>query len=168
MTKDTIKDVFKRIKVWKRGVERAPHKPLLLLYALGRCSRGEPREVSFEEVDEQLSVLLAEFGPPQKASHPEYPFWRLQNDGLWEVSGDEEVHTWEREKDQKKSELLRVNARGGFPETIYKALAQDKALLLACAQQLLGEHFPGSLHERLLEAVGVDLQSVGPTSSRTD
>lgn len=115
MTKDAIKDVFKRIKVWKRGAERAPHKPLLLLYALGRCSREEPREVSFQEVDEQLSALLVEFGPTQKAQHSEYPFWRLQNDGLWEVYGDEEIQTWPREKDQKKSELLRVNARGGFP-----------------------------------------------------
>ena len=25
-----------RITVWKRGSERAPHKPLLILYALGR------------------------------------------------------------------------------------------------------------------------------------
>jgi putative restriction endonuclease len=158
MTYDAIRDLFKGIKVWKRGAERAPHKPLLLLYALGRCSRGEPREVSFQEVDEQLSALLAEFGPAQKASHPEYPFWRLQNDGLWVVSGDEEIQMWERDKDQKKSELLRVNATGGFPEPIYTALTQDKALLLAIAQQLLDDHFPPSLHERLLEMVGLGVR----------
>jgi hypothetical protein len=28
------------LQVWTRGDERAPHKPLLLLYALGRCSGG--------------------------------------------------------------------------------------------------------------------------------
>jgi hypothetical protein len=59
------------------------------------------------------------------------------------------------QKDQKKSELLRVNAAGGFPQPIYETLAQDRALLLAIAQQLLDEHFPSSLHERLLEAVGL-------------
>jgi putative restriction endonuclease len=62
MTKDAIKELFRRVKVWKRGAERAPHKPLLLLYALGRCSRGEERETPFREVDEQLSMLLAECG----------------------------------------------------------------------------------------------------------
>lgn len=157
MTNDAVMGLFKRIKVWKRGAERAPHKPLLLLYALGRCSRGEEREVSFEEIDERLSALLAEFGPVQKALHPEYPFWRLQNDGLWTVSGDEEIQTWERDKDQKKSELLRVHAVGGFPEPIYATLAQDRSLLLAIAHQLLDKHFPSSLHERILEAVGLEL-----------
>lgn len=158
MTKDAIKELFNRIKVWKRGAERAPHKPLLLLYVLGRCSRGEEREVPFREVDEQLSTLLAEFGPQQKLLHTEYPFWRLQNDGIWTVSGDAEVQTWEREKDQKKTELLRVNAAGGFPKPIYEVLSQDKALLMAIAKQLLEDHFPSSLHDRILEAVGLNLR----------
>jgi putative restriction endonuclease len=51
-----------------------------------------------------------------------------------------------------------VHAAGGFPEPIYAALAQDRALLLAIAQQLLDTHFPSSLHERLLEAVGLNLR----------
>jgi len=48
--------------------------------------------------------------------------------------------TWEREKDQKKSELLRVHAAGGLPESVYTALKQDKWLLLAIAHQLLDDH----------------------------
>ncbi len=168
MTKDAIKDVFKRIKVWKRGAERATHKPLLLLYTLGRCSRGEPREVLFREIDERLSALFAEFGLSQKSQHAEVPFWRLQNDGLWEVSGDEQIRSWPREKNPKRGQLLRVNARGGFPELLYETLLQDRSLRIAIAQQLLVDHFPSSLHERILEAVGVDLQSAGQTSNRTD
>ena len=31
---------------------------------------------------------LFEFGPSRKSYHPEYPFWRLQNDGIWEVASD--------------------------------------------------------------------------------
>jgi hypothetical protein len=38
-------------------------------------------------------------------------------------------------------ELLRVNAVGGFPEPVYETLAQDRALLIAIAQQLLDDHF---------------------------
>jgi hypothetical protein len=52
--------------------------------------------------------------------------------------------------------LLHVHAAGGFPEPVYAVLVQDRALLLAIAQQLLDDHFPGSLHERLLEAVGLE------------
>ena len=54
-----ILDRFSRITVWKRGGERAPHKPLLILYALARLQRGEPRLVSFEELDQGLEGLEA-------------------------------------------------------------------------------------------------------------
>jgi hypothetical protein len=62
------------------------------------------------------------------------------------------------EKDQRKSELLRVNAGGGFPEPVYEVLSQDRALLIAIAKQLLDDHLPSSLHERILEAVGLDVR----------
>jgi putative restriction endonuclease len=62
---DTVRDRFGDLTVWKRGDQRAPHKPLLVLYALAELERGE-RWVSFREVDEKLQSLLVEFGPPRK------------------------------------------------------------------------------------------------------
>ena len=41
---------FDQLTVWRRGGERAPHKPLLALYALGKAVRDEKRLVEFEEV----------------------------------------------------------------------------------------------------------------------
>ncbi len=41
MGKTEIKEKFKHLTVWKRGGERAPHKPLLILYALGRLLRDK-------------------------------------------------------------------------------------------------------------------------------
>ncbi|MBI3757327.1 MAG: hypothetical protein HY267_05055 [Deltaproteobacteria bacterium] len=78
------------------------------------------------------------------------------NDGLWAVSGDEEVQSWPREKNQKRGKLLRVNAVGGFSEPIYEALFQDGSLLIAIVTQILADHFPNSLHDRILEAVGLN------------
>jgi len=68
-----------RIIVWKRGDERAPHKPLLVLYALAKCLRGDARMVPFDVVDEDLRRLLLEFGPPRQSCHP-----ATSNDGLAE------------------------------------------------------------------------------------
>jgi hypothetical protein len=36
MTSDLIVRQFDRLNIWSRGGQRAPHKPLLVLYALGR------------------------------------------------------------------------------------------------------------------------------------
>src|SRR5206468_7124932 len=88
---EQLQQRFRHITVWKRGAERAPHKPLLLLYALGKCQRGDSRVIPYAEIDPALQKLLREFGPPRKSYHPEYPFWWLQNDGVWELQGAEHV-----------------------------------------------------------------------------
>ena len=43
---------------WRRGGERAPHKPLLLLYALGRLQRTGSSRMAFVEAEgDQKSVV---------------------------------------------------------------------------------------------------------------
>ena len=81
------------LNVWKRGSERAPHKSLLLLYALGRLQKGEDAVIPFSDVNRDLTSLLEEFGPTRRSYHPEYPFWRLQKDGLWELQETEGLET---------------------------------------------------------------------------
>ena len=58
MSLQELLEKFSKIKVWKRGSQRAPHKPLLILYAIGRLLRQEPRLVSYEEVDQEIGKLL--------------------------------------------------------------------------------------------------------------
>jgi predicted restriction endonuclease len=53
---------FDRLNVWSRGDQRAPHKPLLVLYALGRWSRGESGDIAFRDAEPVLTSLLKEFG----------------------------------------------------------------------------------------------------------
>lgn len=89
-----VLDAFENIRRAQRAGVYAPHKPLLLLLALARVQRGEPRLVEFSVVDEQLKKLLAEFGPSSAAKSRHYPFWHLATDGngaLWELSGPREV-----------------------------------------------------------------------------
>ena len=84
----SFRDKVDQLNVWSHGGERAPHKPLLLLLILARKSRALPDEVTFTEIEDTVRDLLFEFGPSRKSYHPEYPFWRLQNDGIWEVASD--------------------------------------------------------------------------------
>src|SRR3954463_9034732 len=84
MNTDAILLRFDDLSIWKQGVQRAPHKPLLVLYALGRWQNGQ-KDVTFCHSESDLTTLLREFGPPRKSDHPEQPFWRLQRDGVWTV-----------------------------------------------------------------------------------
>ena len=155
---EQLQQMFTHITVWKRGAERAPHKPLLLLYALGKCQRGEPRAIPYTEVDPVLQRLLRAFGPPRKSYHSEYPFWRLQQDGIWELQGAEHVVPRQSNNDAKKSELLKYEVSGGFPTSIYAVLRDHPRLLVEIASDLLVRNFPESIHEDILDAVGLTLQ----------
>ena len=41
MSRDSVLRQFDGLNVWKRGGQRAPHRPLLVLYALGRWAAGK-------------------------------------------------------------------------------------------------------------------------------
>src|SRR4051812_7125758 len=84
MGSETVLHRFDDLSIWKQGDQRAPHKPLLVLYALGRWQAGQ-KDVTFREAEPDLTALLREFGRPRKSDHPEQPFWRLQRDGVWIV-----------------------------------------------------------------------------------
>ena len=98
------------LNVWKRGSQRAVHKPLLLLYVLSQYQKGHDRFFTYKEIDEPLRDLLIEFGPHRKSYHPEYPFWRLQNDEIWELKNHEQVQLRSNKKEGKKSDLLKYNS----------------------------------------------------------
>jgi putative restriction endonuclease len=58
VTSPSILDRFDQLGIWRRADQRAPHKPLLVLYALGRWSRGETADVAFGEAEIDLTPLL--------------------------------------------------------------------------------------------------------------
>ena len=66
MDREEIVQKFETLKVWQKGAERAPHKPLLVLYAIGQLLQGKDRLLPFFEVDEKLKGLLQDFGPKRK------------------------------------------------------------------------------------------------------
>jgi putative restriction endonuclease len=65
--------------------KRAPHKPLLLLMALGRLAETGSSEMPWSDVEERLADLIAEFGPATRTGRRQsaaYPFTHLRTDGL--------------------------------------------------------------------------------------
>lgn len=150
-----IQEKIENLTVWRKGDQRAPHKPLLVLYALGRLLRGKSRLVSFVEADQVLLKLLKYFGPPRKSYHPEYPFWRLQHDGLWELTNINDIQPRRSNTDAKKSELVKHHVQGGFPMEIFETLSNNQELILEIVYRLLDTHFPETFHEDILHEIGI-------------
>lgn len=73
-----------RLRQWTRSGVRAPHKPLLLLYALSRFQQDSGCALRYSTVEEDLGRLLTEYGPGNRTT-PAYPFHHLVSDGVWEV-----------------------------------------------------------------------------------
>lgn len=146
---------FEQIKTWRRGGERAPHKPLLLLLAIGRLLNSNPRLEEFSSYEEIMRDLLSKYGPPRKAIHPEYPFWRLQADGLWEVRPNAGLQLRKSNRDPLKSELLEKRVRGGFKEDVWSALKSDPVLMKRVVQILITKHFPPTQYDSVLNDVGL-------------
>src|SRR4051812_6451432 len=65
---------------------RSPHKPLLVLLALGRLTQSGSSALPWSVAEDQLANLLEEFGPPSgtgRSQSAAYPFTRLRSDGIW-------------------------------------------------------------------------------------
>jgi putative restriction endonuclease len=134
-------------------------QPLLLLYALARIQVGSERLLPFFEVDRDVKPLLERFGPPRSAYHIEYPFWRLQNDGIWEVVSEAPLRSRARNSDPPRSELLAKSAKGGFKAEMFAALRDDRGLANELFGALLKVNFPNESHPAVMAAISGSLSS---------
>jgi putative restriction endonuclease len=145
---------------WKRGAQRAVHKPLLTLMLLARAQRGEPRQVSYEEVRGPLLEALRNFGPPRKSHHPELPFWYLKNDGFWCIQNPEQLQR-RRGKDQPTNKILLENkAMGEVPEDAWRQLLENPNLIVTLAQSLLETFWPETFHEDIASHLGLSMTTL--------
>ncbi|MCY4218437.1 MAG: HNH endonuclease [Gammaproteobacteria bacterium] len=153
MNSDKLIEKFNKINTWKSGGRSAPHKPLLLLWAIGRCQNNKSRMTTYSEVEIALRLLLNKFWP-RETPHPEDPFWRLQNNHIWEVRPSELIETTSSGS-PKVSSLREHDAHGGFPEHIYSKLKSNPFLALEVVYSLLDSHFPETYHADILNSVGI-------------
>jgi putative restriction endonuclease len=141
------------LRQWARNGVRAPHKPLLLLYALGRFQEDADAPLPYTAVEGDLQRLLSEYGPPRKTT-PAYPFHHLTSDGVWEVRTDRGPGS----PGSGVRDLRESGATGRLIPELQAALRREPDLLGRIARLLLDLHFPPSLHGELCEAVGLDLE----------
>lgn len=144
---------FDRIRVWQRGDQRAPHKPLLVLLMLGRFIRGE-ESARFEDIQQELGKLLERFGPAGAAASRQLPFWHLRSDGIWVLDGPASILDRPAGASPQLSEARKLSGR--FTPEILDKLRGSPDMVGQIAQRIASSHFPESLQQDVLAAVGLE------------
>ncbi|MBF2755580.1 MAG: hypothetical protein ISN29_10050 [Gammaproteobacteria bacterium AqS3] len=140
-----IIEKFKKVRRSAVGGHLRPHKPLLMLVALGMIASGNTSRLnSFSEIKPKLQNLLDKFGRPGEMHDPRNPFEHLKSDGVWEVSDGD---------------------KGGFADWVYEEFQKDPSFIFKAAEAVLSETFPNSLHEIVLADAGIRLGILGYTPS---
>lgn len=112
----------------------------------------------FKDIEEPFTVLLKEYGPNRQSYHPEYPFWFLQNDGIWQLENTEKCEVRVGNTNVPATELRKHMVTGHFRKDIQEELLANQMLIAEIVSSVLGSQFPASLHSEILEACGVQLE----------
>lgn len=129
---------------------RAPHKPLLVLLALGQLNATGSSVLEWSVVEERLGALLAEFGTSSTtgSSSAAYPFTRLRSDGVWQLSRDV--------PNDNVGPLNSEPIEGRFTPEIEAELRRSPEAVNAAARALVEAQFPLTIAPDVLVAVGLD------------
>jgi putative restriction endonuclease len=140
-------------KQWKRGNQRAPHKPLLFLYALGQWQQGV-KELHWNTTAPVLTQLLHQFGSNASKQSPENPWGRLVSDGFWTLQPAAKLING----NFHAREFERLNSTGSLSNEVQRELQNNPELLITWVWEILNEQFPSSLHADLLSACGLEME----------
>ncbi|WP_234425807.1 phosphorothioated DNA-binding restriction endonuclease [Streptomyces kebangsaanensis] len=163
MTRDELMGALSGMRRARVGNRRAPHKPLLVLWLLGRFVASGGTAVTYDEAEAPVSRLINDFGPAltsrsRTRDRAAMPFVHLERE-LWDLRGHDgqaigpdapERGTW-----------LRKNGAHGRLRPEAEALLADPGTLAATVRLLLEQHFTPALEAPVCDAVGLDPAGLG-------
>lgn len=142
MTNSEILKLFSSINCARLGTGYAPHKPILILLLLDRILDGHTNHFPFAELDHDLKHLLEKYGSNNASNTRNEPFWRLQNDGLWDIIAPAEL--LQLSSTPSPNQLVESNAAGELNPYIYEALAGNPNLIVEIANMLVTQFIDGT------------------------
>jgi len=133
--------------------------------ALARVQQGQTGYFTFTEIESNLKLLLTEFGPSNAPNTRHLPFWHLHSDEqgqLWDLRLPPDLQHQPRGTAPNLTALRRKGVAGGFSAAVEQGLRSHPNLIPDLARDLLQSTFPETLHEDIVNAIGLDLTDSGP------
>lgn len=162
MTREKLLEYLSGLRRAQIGGKRAPHKPLLLLWLLGRLAATGSALASYDEAAEPVSQLINDFGTPVKSpalarQRAAMPFVHLERE-LWDLRDGRGAEI-PPDAPERGRWLLDHHAVGQLRPEV-SALLSDSTAVAAAARLLLDQHFTPVLSEMICAAVGLDLAAL--------
>ncbi|WP_188280597.1 phosphorothioated DNA-binding restriction endonuclease [Streptomyces sp. CBMA29] len=162
MTGDELLSTLKKLRRAQVNGGRAPHKPLLVLWLLGRFAATGTTVVTYDEAEEPVSRMINDFGPPMASvsrakSRAAMPFVHLERE-LWDLR-DRDGNPIGPDAQESGSALRDRGVHGRLHPHIERLLA-DASTLAAAVRLLLERHFTPALEIPICDAADLDLQAL--------
>jgi predicted restriction endonuclease len=159
MTNSEILKLFSSINCARLGDGYAPHKPILILLLLERILNGHINSFTFEELDHDLKKWLEKYGSNNASNTRNEPFWRLKNDGVWDITATSELSS--QSSTPSPNQLVESNATGRFKPEIYTGLAGNPDLIAEIANMLVTQFIDSSARTPLLAEAAPHVHLMG-------
>jgi MoxR-like ATPase len=129
-TESELLESLRTIRSYRSGEETAPHKYLLFLLicktAIIGSESSTPLVLIYKKLSEVLETIIG--STPNGAIDP---LWRLQFDGLWEITdhGEHLTDTYGGNDPPASHLLLQESTRGDLPQEIFEVISTNPAFL---------------------------------------
>ncbi len=170
MTRDELLAALSGLRRAQLGSRRAPHKPLLVLWLLGRYAGTGSTVVTYDEAEDPVSRLINDFGPAvtnrtRARERAAMPFVHLERT-LWDLR-DRDDALIGPDAPERGNWLRERGTHGRLHPEIERLLA-DPPTFATCVRLLLDQHFTPALEAPICDAVGLDPAGLNdPVSTST-
>jgi predicted restriction endonuclease len=134
MTNSEILKLFSSINCARLADGYAPHKPILVLLLLERILNGHANGFSFEELDHDLKKWLEKYGSTNASSTRNEPFWRLKNDGVWDITAPTELMS--QGSTPTPNQLIEAHVSAQLKDGLYQGIRNNPELISEIAKGL--------------------------------
>ncbi|MFE7561198.1 phosphorothioated DNA-binding restriction endonuclease [Kitasatospora sp. NPDC057500] len=160
MKRGELLGALDRLRQANTGGVRAPHKPLLLLWLLGRHAHSGTSVVTYAEAEEPVSRLINDFGPAvgraTAAQRAAMPFVHLER-SLWSLTDAAGRELGKDDVRDSGAALRGVGAVGRLRPEVERLLTEDPSAGPLAVRLLLDRHFTPSLEAAICEQADVGL-----------
>jgi predicted restriction endonuclease len=148
MTNSEILKLFSSINCAKLGDGYAPHKPILILLLLERILNGHNNNFTFAELNNDLKKWLEKYGSNNASNTRNEPFWRLKNDGIWDISAPAELIS--QSSTPTPNQLIEANVSAQLRRDLYQGIRNNPEIIAEIAKSIVTQFVTEPLQSSLL------------------